>query len=87
MKAMKKSTLHVPAQKQPGDGFHVQRERPVGTSTRFARENVKPDSLLVPCYARGSATVFFAPVARTIVVYLRIVMNSMNFDSVSLSRS
>ena len=32
-----------------------QNESSVDTSASFARESVKPDSLLVPCYARDSS--------------------------------
>ena len=53
--------LRVIAQKQSRDVPRLQRERSVDTSTNFARESVKPDSLLEPCYARGSTTAVSSP--------------------------
>ena len=55
VKVVLKPTSRVIAQKQSCGVYCVQRESSVDSSTRFARENVKPDPFLVSCYARGSA--------------------------------
>ena len=45
---------------------YVKRERSIDMSSSFARESVKPDFLLVPCYARGGATAVSLPTSRVV---------------------
>ena len=66
VKVVLKLTLCVIAQKQSCDVSRVRRESCVDTSTSLARESVKPDSLLVACYARDSATALSLPAPRKV---------------------
>ena len=66
VKVVSKPTLRMIAQEQPRGFSHVQSKGNVDTSTNFACECVKPDSLLVPRYARGSTTGGSLPAARVL---------------------
>ena len=66
VKVVLKLTFRVIAQKQSCDVSRVQRESSIETTTSFIRESVKPDSLLVPCYARGCATAPASPALRVV---------------------
>ena len=66
MKTGLKQNLRVIAHKHSRDVFRVQRERSVDTTTSFARESVKPYSLVVPCSARDRATALPLPAPRVV---------------------
>ena len=59
-------TLRVIVRKQQCDVSREQCETGIDTSTNFAREIVKPGSLLVLCYARSSATSVSVPAPRVV---------------------
>ena len=85
VKVVLKLTLRVIAQTQSCDVCRVQRDGSVDTSASLTRESVKPHSLLVRCYPRGSPTAVSLPALAVVVcnsLLSVILMNSINVDVV-----